>query len=249
MQGARPSATLAARRWHARAAVLQPSRTAAPVLLAADDGAPEPEAADAEEDGSDGAAAKPATDDEDDEEEEDLLNSVAFLKQKLKVLEKELAETTAKTAEFEAQAATVAEEWSAKRTRLATDFDNFKARAYNQTMEAQLDARVKLLQGFLPLLDNFDRARGLVAPDGEAQRALSARYEAAHASLMAALEGMGVAKIETVGAEFDYNLHQAIQQVPSEYDEGIVAAEMQTGYTCEGQLLRAAYVAVSSGTM
>ena len=60
---------------------------------------------------------------------------------------------------------------------------------------------------------------------------------------------MGVKKIETVGTEFDYNLHMAIQQMPTggEYDEGIVCAEAQPGYTIKGQLVREAYVMVSAG--
>ena len=49
-------------------------------------------------------------------------------------------------------------------------------------------------------------------------------------------------------AQFDYNLHMAIQQIPNdEYDEGIVCSEAQPGYTCKGQLVRAAYVMVSAG--
>ena len=42
--------------------------------------------------------------------------------------------------------------------------------------------------------------------------------------------------------------HMAIQTEPSdEYDEGIVCEEMQTGYTCDDKLVRAAYVKVSAG--
>ena len=32
-----------------------------------------------------------------------------------------------------------------------------------------------------------------------------------------------------------------------QYDEGVVCSELQTGYTCKGSLVRAAYVMVSSG--
>ena len=59
-----------------------------------------------------------ATDDaaaEEEEEEEDLLSTPAFLKQKLKVLEKELEDVTAKTAEARAESSTIAEEWAQKR--------------------------------------------------------------------------------------------------------------------------------------
>lgn len=177
----------------------------------------------------------------------DLLSSAAFLKQKLKVLEKELEEVKVSTEEAKVQAEEARTEFSQKRTRLQTDLDNFRARHYNATIDAQIDARIKLLNSFLPVLDNFDRAQASISADGEAAEAVNGEYQTMHATLMEALEGLEVAKIATVGEEFDYNLHMAIQQVPSdEYDEGIVCTEMQPGYTCKGKLLRAAYVAVSA---
>ena len=88
---------------------------------------------------------------EEEEEEEDLLSTPAFLKQKLKVLEKEMAEVKEKTEAAKAEAETIGAEWTDKRLRLQTDFDNFKARHVNQTLEAQVEARIKLLQDFLPV--------------------------------------------------------------------------------------------------
>ena len=229
-----------------------PSRPAvAAVRLMAEDGAAEDAAADevVPEDAAAEGAPKEAAAKEEEEDEDDLLSSPAFLKQKLKVLEKELEEVAAKKAEAEAEAAVVSEEWVDKRTRLQGDFDNFKARHVNQTLEAQVEARIKLLQDFLPVLDNFDRARQSIKPEGETQDAVNAKYQEMHANLMTILtDELGMEKIEAVGAEFDYNLHMAIQQVPSaEYDEGIVCAEMQPGYVVKDQLVRAAYVMVSSG--
>ena len=170
--------------------------------------------------------------------------------QKLKVLEKELAEVEAKKIEAQASADEISGEWGDKRARLQGDFDNFRARHVNQTLEAQVEARIKLLQDFLPVLDNFDRARDSISADGPAQEAVNTKYDTLHADLMAALGELGMEKIKCVGEEFDYNLHMAIQQVPSdEYEENIVSAEMQPGYMVKGQLLRASYVMVSSGKM
>ena len=147
-----------------------------------------------------------------------------------------------------AAAAAAAEEWSDMRTRLQTDLDNFEARHANQTAEAVVEATIKLLQEFLPVLDNFDRARASVSPEGEGAEGVNKQYLEMHESLMAALSEMGIEQIPTVGEAFDYNLHNAIQQMPSdEYEEDVVCAEMQPGYTCKGQLVRAAYVMVSSG--
>jgi molecular chaperone GrpE len=219
-------------------------RAFAPLMATdgADDDAPPPEpAADAE---APAEAAAP----EEEEEEDDLLSTPAFLKQKLKVLEKELAEVQEATVAMQAEAATEGTEWEAKRGRLQADFDNFKARHANQTIEAQLEARIKVLNDFLPVLDNFDRARASISTADDDEAVTNGAYEAMHASLMEALGGLGMAKIDTVGVEFDYNLHNAIQQVPSdEFDEGVVSAELQPGYTCDEKLVRPAYVMVSAG--
>lgn len=39
----------------------------------------------------------------------------------------------------------------------------------------------------------------------------------------------------------------AVQMPSDQYEEGIVAEEMQTGFTCKGKLVRPAYVMVSAG--
>ena len=200
---------------------------------AADGGAPEP-AAD---------TAPPAK----EEEGDDLLNSPAFLKQKLKVLQGELETVMAETVEAKAAAEQQKEEFGSKRDRLEADFENFKQRHYSATLEKQTEAKSKLVEEFLPVLDNFDRARGSIATDGPESEAVNARYQEMHVGLMASLDQMGVAKIPTVGEQFDYNVHMAISKAPSDYDEDIVCEEMQPGYTCDGNLVRAAYVMVSMG--
>ena len=107
---------------------------------------------------------------------------------------------------------------------------------------------MKLINEFLPVLDNFDRARGSIETAEGEEVETNERYQAMHAALMESLTSMGVTKVPTVGEEFDYNLHMAISQMPHpEYGENIVCEEMQPGYLCNDQLGRAAYVMVSSG--
>lgn len=165
-------------------------------------------AADTPADESDAPPAPPPKDSGDD-----LLSSAAFLKQKLKVLEKELEEVTASTELAKEEASAAGEEFSQKRTRLQSDFDNFRARHFNQTIDAQIDARIKLLSQFLPVLDNFDRARDSITANGPDEEQTNAEYQKMHELLMSALDDLEVTKIPTVGEEFDYNLHNAIQQV------------------------------------
>lgn len=77
------------------------------------------------------------------EEEDDLLSSPAFLKQKVKVLEKDLMEVNEKQTELKGQELAAREEWREKRERLDTDFANYKARHYNETLSKQNDAKVR----------------------------------------------------------------------------------------------------------
>jgi len=256
-------APLAPRGASSRHLVLQPAalaqqRTARHAIIAAS--AEEPaaegeaeaewdEAAAAESEGE-GEPAPPAAEvaEEEEEEDDDLLSSPAFLKQKLKVLEKEMASVQEQGEGLDVQIEEANTEWQQKRERLQTDFANFKARHYNQTLDAQADSKAELVKELLPVLDNFDRARASIKLEGEEQEATDARYQEMYEALMITLEELGVEKIPTVGEEFDYNLHMAIQQAPSdEYAEGIVSSEMQPGYTLRGRLVRVAYVMVSSG--
>ena len=136
---------------------------------------------------------------------------LTYLEQKLKVLEKEMADAEARLEEAKGEAEEVGEEWAQKRARLQGDFDNFRARHVNQTLEAQLDARIKVLTEFLPVLDNFDRARASISPAGDAEDSVNAQYEQLHDALMTSLGELGMERIDAVGQEFDYNTHVSVQ--------------------------------------
>ena len=53
--------------------------------------------------------------------------------------------------------------------------------------------------------------------------------------------------IEAVGQEFDPNYHNAVMQVESEeYESGVIAQELQKGYTYRDSVVRHSMVAVVS---
>ena len=62
------------------------------------------------------------------------------------------------------------------------------------------------------------------------------------------LEKLGVTEIESLGAEFDPNIHNAIKQseATEEYPEGTVCEVFQKGYMFKDKLIRPAMVAVAS---
>ena len=64
-------------------------------------------------------------------------------------------------------------------------------------------------------------------------------------SSMTELDKLEVKPIEAVGCEFDPNLHNAVMQVESdEYESGIIAQELQKGYTYRDTVVRHSMVAV-----
>ena len=63
--------------------------------------------------------------------------------------------------------------------------------------------------------------------------------------LLTELEAIGVTPIEAVGKEFDPEFHNAVMQVESEeYESGMIAQELQKGYTYRDSVVRHSMVAV-----
>ena len=102
---------------------------------------------------------------------------------------------------------------------------------------------VKELQHFL---DYYDRAFGQIKAENDEQKAIEDDYRTTYKMILDVFAKLGVEEIPTVGTEFDYELHQAVMQVPSdEYEEGIICAELQKGYKLGDELVRAAFVGVA----
>jgi molecular chaperone GrpE len=108
-------------------------------------------------------------------------------------------------------------------------------------------ATTLVVREVLELLDNFDRAFGAIEAENDAEAAIEADYKALYDSILGTFEQLGVERVATVGTEFDYEVHQAIMQRPSEsYEEGIVCEEFQKGFKIGDTLIRAAMVAVAA---
>lgn len=63
--------------------------------------------------------------------------------------------------------------------------------------------------------------------------------------LMKILEKNQVKRIYPLGEKFDHNLHEAIAQIESEKEEGMVVQVIQAGYSIAGRLIRPALVGVA----
>jgi len=66
-----------------------------------------------------------------------------------------------------------------------------------------------------------------------------------HGQLLCCLQKNGVEMIDTVGKDFDPNVHEAMMQVESaDHEDSKVIDEYERGYLLNGRLLRPAKVSV-----
>lgn len=132
--------------------------------------------------------------------------------------------------------------------RMAADFDNFRKRAQREQEDQRLQITCSTLSEILPVVDNFDRARQQLNPQGEEAQALHRSYQNLYKQLVDVFKQLGVSPMRVEGEAFDPNLHEAVMREPSdEHPEDVVTAELQRGYQLEGRVLRHALVKVSMG--
>ncbi len=129
--------------------------------------------------------------------------------------------------------------------RKQAEFDNYKKRVERDRARANRRAERQLIGALLPLLDDFERALGAPAATGAAD-AYRAGIELIHRQLIEILRKRGVTPIDTAGARFDPNLHEAVAYQASEgREDGDVIDEVRRGYRFDDELLRAAMVRVA----
>ena len=130
--------------------------------------------------------------------------------------------------------------------RQMAEFDNFRKRTEKEkTAMFETGAR-SVIEKILPVVDNFERGFSSI-PEEEKGTSFAAGMEMVYKQLMTELEKMDVKPIPAVGEEFDPNLHNAVMQVESEeYEPGVIAQELQKGYTYRGTVVRHSMVAVVS---
>ncbi len=132
--------------------------------------------------------------------------------------------------------------------RIAADFDNFRKRQSRDQDDLKIQLVSKALTAILPIVDNFERARQQLKPEGEEAQTLHRNYQGLYKQLVEVLKQQGVSPMRVVAQQFDPKLHEAVLREPSEeFNEDIITEELQRGYHLEGKVLRHALVKVSMG--
>ncbi len=128
--------------------------------------------------------------------------------------------------------------------RQLAEFENYRRRTEIEKAAMFEVGAKSVIEKILPVIDNFERGLATV-PEEEKNSPFAEGMNMIYKQLMVELEKLEVKPIEAVGAEFNPELHNAVMQVESEeLETGMVAQELQKGYTYRGTVVRHSMVAV-----
>ncbi|MCD7738640.1 MAG: nucleotide exchange factor GrpE [Lachnospiraceae bacterium] len=128
--------------------------------------------------------------------------------------------------------------------RQMAEFENFRRRTEKEKQQMFETGARSVIEKILPVVDNFERGLSSI-PEAERQGAVAEGMNMIYKQLLTELDNIGVKAIEAVGQEFDPARHNAVMQVASEeYESGVVAQELQKGYTYRDTVIRHSMVAV-----
>lgn len=129
-----------------------------------------------------------------------------------------------------------------KYLRLFAEFDNFRKRTAKEKTETYQNASVKCIEKLLTVIDSFERSLEADCTDENFKNGMQLIW----GQLQNFLTQMNVTEVEALGAEFDPNVHNAIQQQEdTDYESNHVCAVLQKGYMLGDKLIRPAMVAVA----
>ncbi len=129
--------------------------------------------------------------------------------------------------------------------RLAAEFDNFRRRTSKERLELIQTAGRDIISELLPVLDDCDRAEkqfGQATEIGPYREGVTLIFH----KLKQILQTRGLKEMESIGQEFNADLHEAITEIPApgEDSKGKVMDEVEKGYYLGEKIIRHAKVVV-----
>ncbi len=159
-------------------------------------------------------------------------DSVKSLREKIEVLETELSEQSKEL-----------EQKSDKNIRLLAEFDNYKRRTQEERTKIFKYAGEELAKAILPILDDLHRT---LESDGKGKaRSILEGIELIVVKLDKTLEEQGIVPFDSVGQDFDADLHEALMSEKSDNGDNVILKEFEKGYKYDDKILRHAKVVVS----
>jgi molecular chaperone GrpE len=136
---------------------------------------------------------------------------------------------------------------NAKWLRALADLDNYRKRVERDRRRWSEAAREEILLDLLDVVDNFERAVACGdAPGPPPDDPFRQGVELILEHVRSILRKNGVEAIDTCGAEFDPNVHEAVGYVESpDHESNQIVEEERRGYKLGERLLRCSRVVVA----
>lgn len=153
----------------------------------------------------------------------------------------ERAELEERLSKAEAEAANEKDKY----LRLMAEFDNFRRRTRKEMEDARIRTEADIFTALLPMLDDYLRTLAAMEKTDNLT-SIKDGIRLVGDNMMRVMRNRGLQPIETVGADFDVELHEAIHSVPVEDEakKGKVIEEVEKGYTLNDKVIRYAKVIV-----
>ena len=127
--------------------------------------------------------------------------------------------------------------------RLQAEFDNARKREVKERQDARDYATQNAIEPFLGVMDNFGLA---LKAEGSVEQ-LRSGVELIVKQMDEALRALNVQPVESVGAQFDPRVHEALGSIETlEHPDHQVLEEIRRGYKLRDKLLRPALVRIAS---
>ncbi len=160
---------------------------------------------------------------------------------------KYVEELEARTREAEGKLADVLARFEGMRRQMQQETDDTRQRLARAADERARGEKVAFISALLPVMDNLRRAMEAAAQGGAIETLMNG-LQSTIGGFERALAAVGVEPMLATGANFDPELHEAVDTVEvSPERDGVVTAEYDRGYLLGERLLRPARVQVGRG--
>ena len=162
-------------------------------------------------------------------------------------LENRLKEETARREAAEAKLVGVQAKFEEVKTQMERETQEMRGRMQKSLEDRAKQGQYNFLLTLLPVLDNLNLAIAASAKDSSFEHLLDGVKGTAR-SFEQALLSVGVEPVQTIGVDFNPEVHEAVEMVETEPEnDGKIVGEFSRGYKLGDRLLRPARVQVGRG--
>lgn len=130
--------------------------------------------------------------------------------------------------------------------RLQADFDNYRRRTTTEKMELSTFVTANVVEKFLKILDNFERAEASAEKNADAASIMKGITQI-RKQFDEALKALKVEEIPTMNEKFDANVHEAIMRGNNpDLEDEVIDMVFEKGYKIGDKVIRHSKVRVNS---